>query len=63
MASRRLQRADKAEEVFIEVVNYVVPALILIFLGAALHWKRKQTISLAAPDPGISQRSASHGEA
>jgi hypothetical protein len=62
MASRRLERVDRAEEVFVESVNYVVPALVLVTLGTALHWRRRQTAPLSGVRD-VAERRASHGEA
>lgn len=47
MASRRLERVDTSREIFIETVNYIVPVVMLVGLGAFLQWKRKQTISMS----------------
>ena len=54
MASRRLERIGKGPEIAIEVLNYVVPIVILFALGAYLHWKRRQTPPLNAGVPTAS---------
>ena len=48
MVSRRLDRTEKGEERFIEVLNYGLPALLLAVLGGFLRWKRRQTRPLTA---------------
>lgn len=52
LVSRRLERVGKGEEVFIETVNYVVPAVLLAALGAYLHWRRRHTPPLASSPHG-----------
>jgi hypothetical protein len=44
-------------------VNYVVPALLLVTLGAFLRWRRRQTPSIAsAPSGDVPLGPVSHGE-
>ena len=43
MVSRRLDRLEKSEKIFVEVINVVVAVVLLAALGAYLRWKRKQT--------------------
>ena len=63
MVSRRLERVGRGQEVFIETVNYVVPALLLVTLGAFLRWRRRQTPSIAfAPGGDVPLGPVSHGE-
>jgi ABC-2 type transport system permease protein len=52
LVSRRLERVGKGEEVFIETVNYVVPAVLLAALGVYLRWRRRQTLPLASSPSG-----------
>lgn len=63
LVSRRLERVGKGEEVFIETVNYVVPAFLLAALGVYLHWRRRHTPPLAStPGGGLPAGSASRRE-
>jgi len=63
LVSRRLERVEKGEEIFIEVLNYVVPALLLAALGAFLHWKRRQTPPLSStPTDDLRVGPVSRGE-
>ena len=41
--ARRLARIDRATEVAVEVVNYILPALVLLGLGAFHVWRRRNT--------------------
>jgi ABC-2 type transport system permease protein len=54
MVSRRLERVEKAEELFIEAVNYALPALLLAALGGFLHWRRRQTRPMTGDRPAAS---------
>jgi ABC-2 type transport system permease protein len=55
MVSRRLERTERGQEVFVEVVNLVVPAAVLLALGTFLYWKRRHTQPIVAvPGRGAS---------
>jgi ABC-2 type transport system permease protein len=63
LVSRRLERVEKGEEIFIEALNYVVPVLLLAALGVYLHWKRRQTPPLSStPNDDLRVGPVSRGE-
>ena len=51
-AARRLYLSERGSEGFIEVVSYAIPTLTLFGFGGWLHWRRRQTRSLAGPPAG-----------
>jgi len=64
LASRRLERLGKGEEMFVEAVNYALPVLFLGVLGIYLHLRRRRTVPLtsgrdgAGSTPSVSPREA-----
>jgi ABC-2 type transport system permease protein len=49
--SRRLARTERSTQTAIEWVNYLVPILLLAFVGFYLHWKRRQVLPVTTgPD-------------
>jgi ABC-2 type transport system permease protein len=63
MVSRRLERIDRGEMIFIEVINVVVAVGLLAGLAAFLRWKRRQTQPLSeAPGGDLKIGPVSHGE-
>jgi len=63
MVSRRLERIDKGEKIFIEVINGVVAVALLAGLAGFLRWKRRQTEPLTRVGGGdFKAGPVSHGE-
>lgn len=48
VASRRLERLEREQELGLEALNYSLPVLILLGLGLTLRWRRRQTAPLTA---------------
>jgi len=41
LVSRRLEPVDKATEIVIELLNYLIPTVILLIVAGTLYWKRR----------------------
>ena len=50
LASRRLERLEKGEQLFVEAVNYGLPVMILTVVGVVLRWRRRQIAPLTSPN-------------
>jgi ABC-type uncharacterized transport system involved in gliding motility auxiliary subunit len=53
--SRRLARTETSTQLALEWVNYLVPVLLLAFLGSYLHWRRRQTLPVTEAGTGRSE--------
>jgi ABC-2 type transport system permease protein len=59
LAARHLQRLESSTEITIEVVNYLVPVLLLLVLGAYRMWLRRNATPVVAAPGSIPRGSAS----
>jgi ABC-2 type transport system permease protein len=48
----RIERLDRAKEVSVEMVNYIIPAALLLAVGAIRIVRRRQTRSILGSGPG-----------
>jgi ABC-2 type transport system permease protein len=57
LVSRRLERTEKAQQVTIETINYLIPIGILVVLGVQFYFKRRNATPMI-PTPGKGHRPA-----
>ncbi len=46
VSSRRLDRIERPQQLTIEIINYAIPAFLVIGLGVWRFWRRKETVPL-----------------